>query len=38
MALDTLDRVVARRNDDLAAEALLLMGENYLSLKKPAVV
>lgn len=36
MALDTLDRIVARRNDDLAAEALLLIGENYLSLKKPA--
>ena len=36
MALDTLERIVARRNDDLAAEALLLMGENYLSLKKPA--
>jgi TolA-binding protein len=36
MSLDTLDRVVARRNDDLAAEALLLMGESYLSLKKPA--
>ncbi len=36
MALDTLERIIARRNDDLAAEALLLVGENYLSLKKPA--
>ena len=34
-ALDTLNGIVERRNDDLAAEALLLMGENYLSLKKP---
>ncbi len=36
MALDTLDRIVARRNDDVAAEALLLIGDNYLALKKPA--
>jgi TolA-binding protein len=35
-AQDTLDRIVARRNDDLAAEALLQIGENYLSMKKPA--
>jgi tetratricopeptide (TPR) repeat protein len=35
-AQDTLDRIVARRNDDVAAEALLQIGENYLSLKKPA--
>lgn len=35
-ALDTLNNLVTRRNDDLAAEALLQMGENYLSMKKHA--
>ena len=35
-SLDTLNSVINRRSDDLAAEALLIAGENYLSLKKPA--
>lgn len=34
-SLDTLNNVMSRRNDDLAAEALLMIGENYLSMKKP---
>ncbi len=34
-SLDTLNSLVDRRNDDLAAEALLMIGENYLSMKKP---
>lgn len=34
-SLDTLENLVARRSDDLAAEALLVIGENYLSMKKP---
>lgn len=34
VSIDTLDGVVARRNDDLAAEALLVIGENYLSMKR----
>jgi TolA-binding protein len=33
-SIDTLEGIVSRRNDDLAAEALLLMGEDYLLLKK----
>jgi len=33
-SIDTLEGIISRRNDDLAAEALLLMGENYLFLKK----
>jgi len=35
-AIDTLSDIVARRDDDIAAEALLLMGEVYLALKKPS--
>lgn len=35
-AIDALLNVVQRRDDGLSAEALLLMGENYLALKKPA--
>ena len=35
-AIDTLSDVVARRNDDIAAEALLLMGEIYLTMRKPS--
>jgi len=35
-SLDTLNNLISRRNDDLAAEALLIVGENYLSLKKTA--
>jgi TolA-binding protein len=34
-SLDTLNSVISRRSDDIAAEALLLSGENYLSMKKP---
>lgn len=33
-SLDTLENIVSRRSDDLAAEAMLLIGENYLLLKK----
>lgn len=33
-AIDTLNVIVSILNDDIAAEALLLMGENYLALKK----
>ena len=33
-SLDTLNNLISRRNDDLAAEALLMVGENYLSLRK----
>jgi TolA-binding protein len=33
-AIDTLEGIVNRRSDDLAAEALIMMGDNYLSLKK----
>lgn len=35
-AIDTLTDIVARRDDDIAAEALLLLGEVYLALKKPS--
>jgi TolA-binding protein len=35
-SLDTLEQIIKRRNDDVAAEALLMVGENYLALKKPA--
>jgi tetratricopeptide (TPR) repeat protein len=35
-SLDTLNSVLNRRSDDIAAEALLMAGENYLSMKKPA--
>lgn len=35
-AIDTLTDIVSRRDDDIAAEALLLMGEVYLGLKKPS--
>jgi TolA-binding protein len=35
-ALDTLHTLVSRRNDDLAAEGLLMIGECYLSTKKTA--
>lgn len=34
-ALDTLDSIIARRGDDVAAEALLLVGETYLMMKRP---
>jgi len=33
-SLDTLEGVVTRRNDDLAAEALLIMGDDYLQMKR----
>jgi TolA-binding protein len=33
-ALDTLNALVSRRNDDLAAEGLLLIGECYVANKK----
>lgn len=32
---DTLTIIITRLSDDIAAEALLLMGENYLLLKRP---
>ncbi len=35
-SLDTLNSVLNRRSDDIAAEALLMVGENYLSMKKSA--
>ena len=35
VSIDTLSGLVSRRNDDVAAEALLMIGENYLLLKKP---
>lgn len=35
-SLDTLEQIIKRRNDDVAAEALLMVGDNYLSLSKPA--
>jgi len=33
-AIDTLSGVVNRRSDDIAAEALLMIGDNYLSMKR----
>jgi len=33
-SLDTLTSVVSRRSDDIAAEALIMIGENYLSMKR----
>ncbi len=33
-ALDTLNALVSRRNDDLAAEGLLIIADCYLSMKK----
>jgi TolA-binding protein len=33
---DTLEKVVSTRNDDIAGEALLMIGENYLAQKKAA--
>ncbi len=33
-AIDTLTGLVSRRSDDIAAEALLMIGQNFLSLKK----
>jgi TolA-binding protein len=33
-SIDTLEGVVTRRNDDLAAEALLIMGDDYLMMKR----
>jgi len=33
-AIDTLGGIVTRRNDDLAAEALIMIGENYYAMKK----
>lgn len=33
-AFDTLNGVVTRRSDDVAAEALLLVGENYMAMKR----
>ncbi len=35
-AIDTLNVILTILSDDIAAEALLLIGENFLSLKKPA--
>ena len=34
--MDTVDALLKRRNDDIAAEGLLVIGENYLLQKKPA--
>ncbi|MBI5476406.1 MAG: tetratricopeptide repeat protein [Ignavibacteriales bacterium] len=36
LSIDTLEKIINRRNDDVAAEALLMIGENYLELKRPA--
>jgi TolA-binding protein len=33
-AIDTLGGIVTRRNDDLAAEALIMIGGNYYAMKK----
>jgi len=33
-SIDTLEGVVTRRNDDLAAEALLIIGDDYLFMKR----
>lgn len=33
-AIDTLTGLVTRRSDDIAAEALLMIGQNFLSLKR----
>lgn len=33
-SIDTLEQILRRRSDDVAAEALLMIGENYLSMKR----
>ncbi len=33
-AIDTLSGIVSRRSDDIAGEALLMIGENYLLMKR----
>lgn len=33
-AIDTLSGIVSRRSDDIAGEALLMIGENYLIMKR----
>lgn len=33
-AIDTLTAIVGRRSDDIAGEALLMIGQNYLAMKK----
>lgn len=33
-AIDTLTAIVNRRNDDIAGEALLMIGDNYLAMKR----
>lgn len=34
ISLDTLNALIDRRNDDLAADALLMIGDNYLAQRK----